>query len=555
MLLRWRFVRVTTFFATAILSLWWWEVFLPHILRLGFARRGSAGRRRRLARRFRELSVELGGVLIKLGQFLSARVDVLPPEITDELSGLQDEVPPVAFAEIRAVLESELGCPVSDLFVQFHEKPTASASLGQVHHAYLPDGDLVAVKVQRPGIEALVETDLAALRWVAGWLNRYGPLRRRMHFGSLVDEFSRALYEELDYVSEAHNAERFARHFAEDEAVMVPLPYWELVTRRVLTLQWMSGIKISDFDALSAAGVDRHEVADCLFNVYLQQVFEDGFFHADPHPGNLFVLPQGPPLPEGEAGRPFVLVFVDFGMVGQLPPRTTEILRQALVDLLTRNYFGLVRAWQEMGFFLPDADLRPIVRATGTIIDRYYGMSMAELTAVDYDEVRRLMAEFRDVLFEFPFQVPQDFILLGRCLGILSGQSTSLDPDFSPLEAVEPYARRIMGRDDEGGNMLDQALTEMRQQAQMLWGLPRRFSDVLDRVTQDELVIRSPEAASLNQTVSQLEGAVNRLTDTLVLLFLLVAGGLFYALGFFWPSWGCWVAALIVFLRLVIRSF
>jgi len=552
MLLRWRFIRVTTFFAYTLLNLWWWEVFLPHTLGLGIARRGSIGRRRRLSHQFRLLAVDLGGVLIKLGQFLSSRVDVLPAEVTDELSGLQDEVPPVPFGQVRQVIESELGQPLQSLFDDFREEPAASASLGQVHHAYLPDGDLVAVKVQRPGIEAIVETDLAALRWVAGLLNRYGPLRRRMNFDALLNEFSRSLYEELDYVSEAHNAEIFARNFAEDPSVMVPLPFWEKVTRRVLTLQWMSGIKINNFGALTTAGIDSRQVADRLFRIYLKQVFEEGFFHADPHPGNLFILPQGPPLPAGQIGRPFVLVFVDFGMVGRLPPATTRHLRRSLVDLLTRNYFGMVRTWQDMGFFLPDADLRPIVRAVAAIIDRYYGMSMAELQAIDYDEIRRLTTEFRDVLFEFPFQVPQEFVLLGRCMGILSGLASALDPDFSPLEAVEPYARKVMGHDGEHTDTLDQVFTELRTQGQTLWGLPKRFSSVLDQIAGGELIIHSPEIDQLNQSGRRLEGAVNRLTDTLIILFLILLGILLRSLGSVWWSWACWGGALVLFLKMLV---
>jgi len=334
---------------------------------------------------------------------------------------------------------------------------------------------------------------------------------------------------------------------------MVPLPSWEKVIGRVLTLHWMSGIKINNMEALAAAGIDKQQVADRLFHVYLQQVFEDGFFHADPHPGNLFILPQGSPLPAGQVGRPFILVFVDFGMVGHLPVQTTEILRRTLVEMLTRNYFGMVHSWQELGFFLPDADLRPIVRAMSAIIDRYYGMTMAELRTIDYDEIRRLTTEFRDVLFEFPFQVPQDFILLGRCLGILSGQASTLDPDFSPMEAVEPYARKIMGQEGTAADTLDQMLTELRKQGQALWGLPQRATVALDRVINDEITIHSPEAVALDRSVRRMEAAVNRLTDTLVLLFLLMAGVFFQSFGNIWPAWACWAGALLVFLRMIIR--
>jgi predicted unusual protein kinase regulating ubiquinone biosynthesis (AarF/ABC1/UbiB family) len=252
----------------------------------------------------------MGGVLIKVGQFLSARVDVLPPEFTAELEGLQDEVPAEDFQAVRKVAEAELGAPLSQRYETFDETPLAAASLGQVHRARLlpsaisaPNGVRdeacqtqpataeVVVKIQRPDIEEIIATDLSALRTVGKWLDRYRPIRKRADVPALLAEFTRILYEEIDYLAEGRNAETFAANFADWPGVRVPQVIWTHTTRRVLTLENVWAIKITDYDAIARAGVKRAEVASRLLDTYLKQIFEDGFFHADPHPGNLFVQP------------------------------------------------------------------------------------------------------------------------------------------------------------------------------------------------------------------------------------------------------------------------
>ena len=266
----------------------------------------------------------MGGVLIKVGQFLSSRLDVLPEEITSELKWLQDEVTAERFDDIRALAEAELGAPLRQRFAAFDETPMGAASLGQVHRATLTreaagDGPVdVVVKVQRPNIESLIETDLAALRTVGGWLVRYPPIRRRADIPALLGEFTRVLHEEIDYEAEGRNAETFARHFAGRRGIRVPRVVRTHSTRRVLTLEDVFGIKLTDHAALDAAGIDRHALAGRFYDAYLQQIFTDGFFHADPHPGNLFVV---------KTAGGFELRFVDFGMVGRVTPSMRAGLR------------------------------------------------------------------------------------------------------------------------------------------------------------------------------------------------------------------------------------
>lgn len=294
-----RFRRILIFFARVILHLIIWDILGGRVPLLRLAIRQSRPRRfRRWAHAFRELALNMGGVMIKLGQFLSARVDVLPPEITEELQGLQDEVNPEETGRIMAVIQAELG-DFNGRFAEIEAEPMAAASLGQTHRAWLKPqngagarGEAVVIKVQRPNIAAIVETDLAALRIVARWAMRYKPIARRADVPALMEEFAKTLWEELDYGAEVDNAERFAEMYANDPRVYIPAMYRQHSSDRVIVMENVEAPKITDVAAMQEAGIDPAEVAETLLDVYFDQVFREGFFHADPHPGNLFIRPR-----------------------------------------------------------------------------------------------------------------------------------------------------------------------------------------------------------------------------------------------------------------------
>lgn len=520
-----RYRRILFFGVRLIFSFIWWEIILRRVLGRRFVRRGTIARMQRFAREYRALAIEMGGVLIKLGQFLSARVDVLPVEVTRELAGLQDEVPPEPLGAILTVVETELG-PIDQVFEFFEEDVQAAASLGQVHRARLIGAEPVVVKVQRPGIEVLIDVDLAAVRRVASWVGKYPPVRRRMNLLALLDEFARTLYEELDYLAEAHNAETFAANFAADPFIYVPAPYWTHTTRRVLVLEDVGSIKIVDFEAMEAVGINRAAVAQRLFRAYLQQVFYDGFFHADPHPGNLFVHPLDRRADNGGLpGRPFLLVFVDFGMVGHITTATKRQLRELVIGLGTRDPARVVRAYERMGFLLPGADLELIERATSRVFDRFWGISMGELAQLDYDEMRDFADEFRDLLFAMPFQIPQNFIYLGRMFGILSGMATQLDPNFNIFAEAEPFARQLLSEEMAGG--WEELREQVSRWGRTLLGLPDQLHVVLNKSAQGSLEFRVGPDREWRQAMQRLDTGLGRLSWAVGGSALLLAGAIF----------------------------
>lgn len=383
--------------------------------------------------------------MIKLGQFVSTRVDVLPEAVIRELASLQDEVPTIDFDRIRSVIERELGS-VEARYQRFDPNPIAAASLGQVHRAQLHNGERVVVKVQRPGIRDLIYTDMAAVRVVARVAMWFGFIRRRADTVALADEFGRVLFEEISYHQEARNAARFARIFRHDMGVYVPTVYREHSTDYILTIEDVTSIKITDFAAMVAAGISRKAVARRLMDTYLKQVFEDRFFHADPHPGNLFVYPlpvEDENVDFGEQGRPFYLIFVDFGMTGELTDDIRQGVADTMIAIVQRDARKLVAGYEKLGFLLPGADKKRIVEATQMAFDEVWGMSMTEIGDVDFDRVLEIGSQFTDLIFDMPFRVPQDFIYLGRTFGILSGMATQLDPEFNPWHELQPYAQRL----------------------------------------------------------------------------------------------------------------
>ena len=526
--LRARYRRIVFFFARVTLGFILWEILLPRIGLGGWTARTRSERSRHTAVRFRALAIRMGGLMIKVGQFLSARLDVLPIEITDELSGLQDEVPPESFEAIRAQAEASLGQALSAHYASFEETPLAAASLGQAHRACLRETDAaelgfsqVVVKVQRPHIEQIVEVDLAAIRRVGGWLQRYKPVARRANVHALVEEFAATTIQEIDYLAEASNAEQFAEMFAGQPHVQVPRVAWELTTRRVLTLEDVTAIKLGDYDAITAAGIDRGEVAEVLLSTYMQQIFEDGFFHADPHPGNLFVTPlEGT---DARGNRAWKLTFIDFGMMGRVPENLREGLREAVIAIGTQDGARLVKAFRTLDVLLPTADLKLIEMASMQVFDRFGGMSMGDLKSIDHAEMMSFGLQFRELMLNLPFQLPENLLLLGRTVAILSGMCTGLDPQFNVWGTITPYAAKLIS--DEGESGWDTLLAEGTKVLQTAIGLPGRADRVLTLVERGELNVQTP---LLDLRVRRLERSVNRVAMALVFAALLIAGAILY---------------------------
>ncbi len=527
-ILRVRYWRIVLFFARVTASIIFWDIFLRRIGLGSWAKNTRPQRLRNIAVRFRALAIRLGGVMIKVGQFLSARLDVLPPEITDELSGLQDEVPPVDYEPIRLQTELELGSAIEKVFATFEKDPVAAASLGQVHRAKLLPNEAeamgfenVVVKILRPNIEQIVEVDMSAIRVVGGWLKRYKPVSDRADVPAIVEEFAAVLNAELDYLAEGKNAETFAANFKDDEGVHVPRVIWNRTTRRVLTLEDVTSIKITDYDEISAAGISRAAVAERLLATYLKQIFEDGYFHADPHPGNLFVLPLDGKDENGFTK--FRLTFIDFGMVGRMPDKLVEGLREVVIAVGLQDASRLIRAYQTLGVLLPSANIKLLEEASAQVFDRFWGKSMNELRSIQHSDMMKFGLQFRELMISMPFQVPENLLLLGRTIGILSGMCTGLNADFNLWLQLAPYAKKLT--EGEGGSTFDTFLNEAGELLKTLIAIPGRAERVLGRIERGQL---SVEAPLVNLQISYLERSLNRLTGGIVFLGLLIAGAILY---------------------------
>ncbi len=538
-MLRSRYRRILLFFSSVLASVIFWDLILPRIGLAKWSNRTRSERIRKIAIRYRTLAVQMGGVLIKVGQFLSARVDVLPSSATDELARLQDEVPSESFEAIRTVVESEFGTPLLDKYIEFDSTPLAAASLGQAHLAKVritkdqavslnvpvdeTDDNLnlsypVVVKVQRPNIEKIIATDLAAIKTVGGWIKRYPPIRKRVNIPGLLAEFTHVLYEEIDYTAEGKNAEIFASNFINDPGVLVPKVVWTHTTKRVLTLQDVRAIKITDYEEITDAGINRSEVASRLLNTYLKQIFEDGFFHADPHPGNLFVKPLDIPGDGSTLHQGWILTFIDFGMVGRMRPEIRDGLRELLIGVGLQDAARVVNAYQIIGILLPDADIALLERAKSAMFQRFWGKGMDELNNISMEEVHDFAYEFRDILYNMPFQLPQDLIFLGRAVGILSGMCTGLDPQINVFEHLSPFSQKIIK--EETQHDLSYWLKEAGNIGLKVIRLPTRADALITRMERGELNVRDPQ---LSENIKKLEKTVSKAVGGIIFAAFLLA--------------------------------
>jgi predicted unusual protein kinase regulating ubiquinone biosynthesis (AarF/ABC1/UbiB family) len=431
---------------------------------------------------FRHTALELGVLMIKLGQFLSSRADLLPERALAVLASLQDEVPAEPFSHVESVIEAELGKPVEHIFSALERKATAAASLGQVHKGVLAStGEEVAVKVQRPNIDQLVRMDLSSLKFVIWVIKRFVDTGNFIDLIGVYREFERTVYEEIDYITEAANCKRFKEMFKHDPTIYIPRMYEAYTSRRLLVLEWINGIKINNYAELEAEGIDRLEVANRTVQAYFHQFFEEGFFHADPHPGNIFVK-------RGMPGNGPIIEFVDFGMVGTITSSMKQSMREVFLSIVTRDTETMVQALSRLGFIGKGANIAVIERSLGILLEQFYGMTLGEARDLDIPEVAEDVGK---LLYGQPFQIPAQFAFIGRAVSTLVGVSTGLAPDFNFIDCATPYARKFLGFNIENMRLTtQQLLNQMLQAVTTLLRLPRSMERILTKLEAGQLEIR-----------------------------------------------------------------
>ncbi len=433
---------------------------------------------------FRVAAVKLGVLMIKLGQFLSSRADLLPDEAIAVLTSLQDEVPPAPFEHVVSIIESETGKRVEEIFSVLERKCTAAASLGQVHKAtLLATGETVAVKIQRPNTDQLVRMDLSTLKFVIRVINLFVDTTGFIDLMGIYREFKRTTYEEIDYPLEAANAKRFKEMFKDDPTIYIPRMYDQYITPHMLVIEWIDGIKVNDYVALEALGISRLEVAKRTVSAYFYQFFVEGFFHADPHPGNIFVK-KGVTTADGGP----VITFIDFGMVGSLTKSMKQSLKDLFISFLSRNSHSLVNALNKLGFIGQGANMIVIERGMAMMMEQYYGMTLGAARELDIPEVAQ---DVERLLYGQPFQIPAQFAFTGRAISTLGGVSTGLAPDFNFVEVATPYARKFLGLDGEGiGQTAQDLLNQALDTGRTLLALPRALEQVITKIETGQIEVK-----------------------------------------------------------------
>ncbi|MDJ0713245.1 MAG: AarF/ABC1/UbiB kinase family protein [Prochloraceae cyanobacterium] len=412
----WRTLSVVYLFAVFLLSLQWDK----------WSNQTEKNKYKRAAE-LRELLTRLGPTFIKVGQALSTRPDLVRKDFLAELVKLQDQLPPFDNEMAFAIIEEQINHSVDEVYREISPHPIAAASLGQVYRAVLHTGEEVAVKVQRPNLRPILSLDLFLMRCGANWLAPWLPLNLGHDLTLIIDEFGIKLFEEVNYINEGHNAEKFAANFQDDPEIKVPKIYWEYSSHCVLTLEWINGFKLTDTDKIKAAGLDTDSLIRIGVTSGLRQLLEHGFFHADPHPGNLFATPDGR------------MAFIDFGMMDQLTEKSKETIASAVVQLINRDYQALTKDFVELGFLSSQTNIEPIIPALEKVLG-----SAVEQNVKNFN-IKTITDDFSELMFDYPFRVPAQFALIIRSLVTQEGLALSLNPNFKIVEVSYPYvARRLL---------------------------------------------------------------------------------------------------------------
>ena len=457
--------------------------------------------------RLRMAMEELGPTFVKLGQLLSTRPDVLPRPYIDEFSKLQDEVPALPVEEIKRQVLRQLGRPVEEICLEFIDEPIAAASIAQVHRGRLQGGEEVVFKVRRPGISRMVETDIDIMMGLAHLINQHVAAVAIYDPVGLVKEFRRTIRREMDFNREGHTIERFAANFAGDPTVYVPKVYWEHSGETVLTLEYVPGIKITEFQELTSRGFDLKELARRGAKAFLKQVLDHGVFHGDPHPGNIFVLPD------------HVICMLDYGMVGRLSPELKQQLLDLLEALLNRDVERIIAQLLYSGELTDEADLKSLRRDLHEFIEDYYDILLQDL------RVGRLLTDFIEILTQHRIRFPADFMLLAKALIAMEGLGRQLDPEFNMIDYMRPYIEQLVRERFSPGSITREVMRVAHSYGSLARNLPRDIKEFVNRLNRNQFKI-DLEHRGLERLVTDLDRSSNRISFAVVIGALIVGSSL-----------------------------
>ncbi len=486
-----RYIDIWAFFLTWLT--WLWVDKKNWSYRGGVTEEKKNLRRRKQAIWVRETMLELGPTFIKLGQLFSTRADLFPVEYVEELSKLQDKVPAFKYEQVETIILEDLGKNTDELYHSFEPVPLAAASLGQVHRAQLHSGEDVVVKIQRPGLKKLFQIDLTILKGVARYFQRHPEWGRGRDWLGIYEECCRILWLEIDYLNEGRNADTFRRNFRNCNWVKVPRVYWRYSAPRVLTLEYVPGIKISNYEALEASGQDRKALARMGAEAYLRQLLNDGFFHADPHPGNIAVSPEGG------------LIFYDFGMMGQIKSNIREKLMATLYGIASKDAERVVVSLIDLGALTPTGDMGPVRRSIQYMLDNFMDkpFEAQSITAISDD--------LYEVAYDQPFRFPATFTFVMRAFSTLEGVGKGLDPEFNFMEVAQPFAMELMSDGNSQNTIFNELGRQAAQVSSTALGLPRRIEDAIDKLEQGDIRVRvrATETDRLVRRVSNVQMGTN----------------------------------------------
>lgn len=485
--------------------------FIPLRKRLKIFGGSKAVEKHTIPQRLRMAFSELGPSFIKFAQILSSRPDLITTAFADEFKKLQDEVPAFPSETARTLIREELGSPLPDIFREFENEPVAAASIAQVHNAVLKSGEKVIVKIQRPNIEEIIETDISILNSITRLMLKYIPESRYFNPEGIVNEFSRSVRKELDFMAEARNAMRFKKNFEGNEDVHIPAVYTDFLTEKVIVMERLEGVSIDDIEGIDALGLDRKEIANKGVNAYFKMIFEDGFFHADPHPGNIFVL---------EDGR---IGLIDFGIVGWLTSELMENIANTFLAVLNKNFDRLVDLYMDLGIVTDEGNIESFRREFKNdlvyLMEPLYDMTISEVDFPAYLEA------LTKLVIKHGLQLPQDLLLIDKTILILDNIGRQLDPKFNAASAAEPYAAKLVKDRMSPENIFKRARSDMTDISGILVNTPMQLNRLLKKTLRDDLSFKI-DPVGMEKLILDIDRSSNRIAFSLIVAATIVGSSM-----------------------------